>query len=58
MRGAIACWPNQLFDEGVGTCTGWQNANTGGGMCPGFDEMMMMPDAKDGNANPDRLFVS
>ena len=33
-------------------------ADTGGGRCPGFDEMMMMPDAKDGNANPDRFFVS
>ena len=31
---------------------------TGGGRSPGFDEMMMMPDAKDRNANPDRFFVS
>ena len=66
MGGVIPCWPNQLFDERTDTCASWQGVlegtvGDGGDMnmrCPLFDGEMMLPDVVDGNANPERFFVS
>ena len=54
--GVIACMPNQLFDEALGTCTYWQNVDTSN--CPEFDSTKMMPELTDENANEERFFVS
>lgn len=54
--GVIACWPNQLFDVQSGVCTYWQQVDTSA--CPDYDGSMMMPEVTDGNANPERFFVS
>ena len=54
--GVIACQPNQLFDESLGTCTYWQNVDTN--RCPDFDGSMMMPELTDANANQERFYVS
>lgn len=54
--GVIACMPNQLFDEALGTCTYWQNVDTSS--CPEYDSTKMMPELTDENANQERFFVS
>ena len=53
--GIIACWPNQLFDEALGTCTYWQNVDTTN--CPEYDSAKMMPELTDENANEERFYV-
>ena len=53
--GIIACWPNQLFDEALGTCTYWQNVDTTN--CPEYDSTKMMPELTDENANEERFYV-
>ena len=55
--GIIDCWPNQLFDEIAMSCTYWQNVDTTNN-CPEFDGSKMMPELTDGNANPERFYVS
>ena len=59
----IPCWPNQLFDEVNAVCTNWQSVTESlggdiGSKCPEFDGSLMLPDDKDGNANPQLFFVS
>ena len=59
----IPCWENQLFDEENAVCTNWQSVvdklgESLGVRCPQYDGTMMLPGVVDGNANPDRFFVS
>jgi len=52
--GVIECWPNQLYNEDLGTCVYWQQVDTS--KCPEFDGSYLMPEDRDENANEMRFF--